>query len=1579
MSMRCWLLCGLLGLLAQTTSAPGAEPTPEARGFDVDPYYVHRGYPKLTTPMWVGEEGVEAVVILGIDDMRGHQPWEAYLRPILERLKRIDGRAPVSIMTCAVEPNEPHLQKWLQEGVSIECHTYDHPCPILRDGDLAKAKRTYDRCVDLMFSIPHNAPVAFRTPCCDSLNTNSPRMYAEIFNNTTGNGRFLHIDTSVFHLFTANDPDLPRELVLDADGSERFRKYLPRDRSFVNLIEDYPYPYVIGRVCWEFPCMVPSDWQAQHLHKPNNPITIRDWQAALDCTVIKQGVFCLVFHPHGWIKNEQIVDLIDYAVSKHGRKVKFLTFREALDRLNRNFLKGASLRNPDGSDAGIRLVDRDGDGRLEPIRVPVPEPFPSPPVALPKGVALRDEQGRDTGARLIDLDHDGHLDVVLSNEQRYGVWLFDPDKKTWKEIVYSARKPDDPGIPPIALNGTNNGFFVRDRTLWWQNERTTLLRDHMDRRTFDELLRDVQPGPKSPQQSLRCLQPKPGFVAELVAAEPLVRDPIAFAWGPDGRLWVVEMTDYPLGGQRGSVKVLEDADGDGRYDKAVTFLTDLDFPTSVLPWRNGVLVTCAPDIFYAEDTDGDGQADKREVLFTGFVQGNQQHRVNGLMWGMDGWVYGANGDSGGVIKNPKRQRGPTVNISGRDFRFKPDTGEFEAVTGMTQFGRCTDDWGNWFGGNNANPLWHFVLDDGRLRRNPHIAPPTPRIDVPTSPGQSPVYPISRLLPRFNDFHTANRFTSACSPIIYRDDLFGPHYAGNVFISEPVHNLVSRLVLSPRGVTFLGRRAPDEERSEFLASTDNWFRPTMIRIGPDGALWIADMYRHVIEHPEWIPKEWQERLDLRAGSDMGRIYRVYPLHKKPRPIPRLDRLDTVQLVAALDTPSGWQRDMVQMLLAWRNDPAAIEPLRHLARNCPRAETRAASLWSLEMLDALDRDTLLSRLEDPHPGVRRQAVRLSRPRPELDEAFLHRLLARQDDPDALVRMELAYVLGDWDDPRVGAVLGTLLVRAGDDAHFRAAVLSSVKASNIEGVLIETLRHRPEELESLLRLASALGNRNAAARMLDAVAQAQNGRFAPWQFAALAGFLDQMEQKRSGLMNLAKEDETIYQTALPRLKPLFDAARQIAADAQREEVERLAAVRLLGRGPDRQAEDRELLALLLTPQTPPALQSAAAATLGRLVADDTPRLLLRGWKAYSPSLRAQVLDLLLSRPEWLDPLLSAVEQKQIVPFDIDAARRQRLLDHPQEAIRNRALRVFEGSISSDRRKVIEDYRPVLKASGDPTRGQAVFTRHCSACHKVGNVGHDVGPNLGALNDKSPEYLLTAILDPNRAVEARYINYVALTRDGRTLTGLLANETATSITLIGSEGKPQTLLRTDLEDLQSTGKSVMPEGLEKDIPPGDMADLLAFLSASFPPRQPKTFAGNKPEPVRPGGDGSIRLTARNCFIYGRSLVFEEQFGNLGYWTSEDDLAEWVLQGVKPGRYEVTLEYACHDGSAGDRLLLQIADQRIEFKVQGTGEWENYRKATIGTLNLEAGEHRLFARSAGPIRSALIDLREIRLVPKPR
>jgi hypothetical protein len=456
-----------------------------------DPYYVGRDFPKLTTPQWVGEDGVEAVVVLAIDDMRDTAKYEAYLRPILQRLKQIDGRAPVSIMTCKVDPADPQLQTWLKEGLSIECHTIDHPCPLLQGGDFAKAKSTYDRCIDLMNQIPGNQPVAFRMPCCDSLNTPSPRFWAEIFNKTTENGNYLQIDTSVFNITTSKDKDLPREIVLDADGQERFRKYLPF-KSFVNTIEDYPYPYIIGGTCWEFPCIVPSDWEAQNIQQPNNPKTVEDMKAALDAVVIKQGTFNLVFHPHGWIRNDQIVELIDHAVEKHGKKVKFLTFREALDRIHHNLLGGRSLRSVDGSPNYIQLRDHNQDGRLEVVNNNASQQRHNAPAKpLPMGVEI--EQGRDTGLRFVDVNEDGFDDIIFSNEERYSLHLWKNSEEGWSIKVIEGIRGQEGGIGPVIprivrADGTNNGAWFHSRSMWVQNEDTNRLPDLVERLSFDKML-----------------------------------------------------------------------------------------------------------------------------------------------------------------------------------------------------------------------------------------------------------------------------------------------------------------------------------------------------------------------------------------------------------------------------------------------------------------------------------------------------------------------------------------------------------------------------------------------------------------------------------------------------------------------------------------------------------------------------------------------------------------------------------------------------------------------------------------------------------------------------------------------------------------------------------------------------------------------------------------------------------------------------------------------------------------------------------------------------------------------------------
>lgn len=344
--------------------------------------------------------------------------------------------------------------------------------------------------------------------------------------------------------------------------------------------------------------------------------------------------------------------------------------------------------------------------------------------------------------------------MIQSNDAGYAIHLWAGKvnaslgwSRGWPHLAGKGPAAAHAKVLPFVKDGRDSGARFERDSIAWSNAR----------RTFKEIIAFDMPAPKSPEDALAAMRPRPGFAVELVAAEPLIKSPSAFDWDAQGRLWVVEMPDYPLGmdgkGQPGGVvKVLTDTDGDGRYDKAATFLEGLAYPTGIMPWRNGVLIAAAADILFAADTDGDGRADQRRVLFTGFKQGNEQHRFNGFEWGLDGWIYGANGDSGGEIRatqlSPRhhgllaKPRISTLNsqptsISGRDFRFRPDSGQFEPESGQTQYGRTRDDWGNWFGNFNSAWLWHYTIADSYLRRNPRLAVKTtkktlaklPRLDA----------------------------------------------------------------------------------------------------------------------------------------------------------------------------------------------------------------------------------------------------------------------------------------------------------------------------------------------------------------------------------------------------------------------------------------------------------------------------------------------------------------------------------------------------------------------------------------------------------------------------------------------------------------------------------------------------------------------------------------------------------------------------------------------------------------------------------------------------------------------------------
>ena len=938
--------------------------------------------------------------------------------------------------------------------------------------------------------------------------------------------------------------------------------------------------------------------------------------------------------------------------------------------------------------------------------------------------------------------------------------------------------------------------------------------------------------PTPARDSVALMQTKPGFHVEVVASEPLIVDPVAIDFGLDGKLWVVEMHDYPAGlddnwKPGGRVKFLNDLDSDGHYDKSTLFLDELPFPTDVMAWRDGALICSAPDILYAEDTDGDGRADKVEKLFTGFITDNYQARVNGLSWGLDNWVYGANGLRGGLIKS--KSTGKEVNIRSKDFRLQPDLGLFEIASGYTQQGRIRNDWGDWFGGNNSSSLFQYPLPEHYRNRNPHAILPADRHYVPTGENPERIYPTSELLQRFNRPEHANRITGGCGAGIYRDTMLGPDYSGDAFICAPVHNLVRRLKLNANGPVMTGVRAPDEQRSEFLSSSDNWFRPVQATTGPDGALWVVDMYRFVIEHPRWIPAERLAKLDVRAGSDRGRIYRVFPRGGRLTNHSDLSNLRTADLARKLNSGNGILRDAIHQELVRRRDKSAVAPLQSLARAAQIPQARLQALCALDGIGELKDSQLLAALSDKSAGVRRHAIRLSETRLSASPALAKATLQRTGDPDPTVRCQLALTLGNWRDPRAGAALGEILAKDMDDPWIRAAVLSSASTQPAEIFRIASKADnknsagRGQALGQLIATATS-GPKDSLEKLLSALIQPLKENEI-WSWQALVATQDVFDRKRIKITDLANSSSSAMKAATTRLKEIYLTAAPIATDSANPLDLRASAIRLLGRGFNSYEADLPTLAVILNDASPASLKQIALDGISLRSSDRVPEVLLDSWARHSPALRASIIAKLMTRAPWIAALLDAVESSRISPADIDPVTRLRLSRNSAPAVVERVNKLLPLHNSTDRKAVIHRYANVASLPGDRIRGTAVFTTNCAPCHRLNGQGFEVGPDLSVYRNKGVADLLEAILDPNAIIEPRFVNYMVETGDDRSLTGLIASESAASLTLLQAQGVKETIQRGDIREIRASTLSLMPEGLETAIPPQAMADLIAYL----------------------------------------------------------------------------------------------------------------------------------------------------------
>ncbi|MFN4257807.1 MAG: PVC-type heme-binding CxxCH protein [Gemmataceae bacterium] len=947
-------------------------------------------------------------------------------------------------------------------------------------------------------------------------------------------------------------------------------------------------------------------------------------------------------------------------------------------------------------------------------------------------------------------------------------------------------------------------------------------------------------GPLSPADAVKQFRVAPGLRIELVAAEPNIESPVAMAFDEDGKLWVVEMRDYPNGptpGQppQGRIRVLEDRDGDGYYEQSSIFADGLLFANGLLPWKRGVIVTAAPHILYLRDSTGDGRADGREVLYEGFAEQNPQLRVSHPLLGIDNWIYVTNGLRGGQVIRSGQKDAQPINLSGMDFRFDVIADRAEAISGMGQFGNTFDDWGQRFVCDNRHHLRHVVLENRYLHRNPLLAVPAVVEDTSILPdgklnSGGRIYPLSQNWTTSN-LH-AGQFTAACGVFIYRGNLLPPEQRGTVFTCDPTGNLVHQERFEARGATF--RSYPTFEKSEFLATPDDWCRPVFLSHGPDGALYVVDMYRAVIEHPDFMPVELKNRPDLWLGKDRGRIWRIVPEKHQTKGVrPALSGASIEQLASLLEHADVWWRTTAQRLLLERQDPAAVAPLRRLATTSPQPLARMHAAWLLHSLGALEEVVILELLRHEHPRVREHGVLLAEPRLVKSASLRQQVLELAEDTDARLRFQVALSLGEWNDDRIVPALAAIALAGAEDRWTRYAVASAIP-QRAGALVVELLQPKHQwmarvsegRLALLQELAALVGGGQDTEEIglflknLTTIDGKESDR---WQRTGLIGLTEGMGRRGAQLGTfLDKLPESQHHLAT-QVRQLLNQSVQVASNQERSSAERLEAIRLLAHA---SFDDvRAPLEKLLRGDPLPQIRLEAVRALSSFQTPEIPKLLLANWSTYSPSLRQEVASALLRQPARIAFLLDELEGGRVSPRELDPLSIRRLLNHGQSTVRERAKKILSAAVPAERRQVIESYRASLNRKGDAVKGKEIFRQNCAACHHIAGIGMQAGPDISDTRTKTPEMLLLDILDPNAAIDANYVNYLITTKDGKIFTGIIGSETASSITLLRGDNQKDVILRQDIDEILSSGQSLMPEGLEKNITVEQMADLLAFL----------------------------------------------------------------------------------------------------------------------------------------------------------
>ena len=936
--------------------------------------------------------------------------------------------------------------------------------------------------------------------------------------------------------------------------------------------------------------------------------------------------------------------------------------------------------------------------------------------------------------------------------------------------------------------------------------------------------------PYSPEQSVQTLEVVHGFEVELFASEPLIQDPVDMTVDERGRMYVVEMPGYPLDTSgSGRIKMLHDTDGDGYPDQATLFAHGLTLPNGIMPWKDGVLVTDAPDVLYYEDTDGDGISDVREVILTGFALTNPQYNVNNPLYGIDNWIYLSNygtvswtekfadtfGDEGGEIyyaSAPDAVRLPR-NAHDRNVRFRPDSFELEMRSNSSQFGHTFNEWGHHFLNDNSHPIFHEALAGRYMERNLNVAVAEAAHYSFDHGPQERIFPIT-IDPEHQLLTDRGVFTSACGITWYHGGVFPAPYDRNVtFSAEPVHNVVFAAQVRSSGSVFTASRLT--EGHEFLASTDGWFRPVNFSVGPDGALYVVDYYRQIVEHPEWMDDAVVEAGDLQQGSQMGRIYRVVP-EGAPSPswLNAIESMTTEQYVERLSDPNGWWRTAAQRVLVTAQDTSVVAHLRQQLDQQQSAEGYLHTLWTLHGLGALHTDDILNGLMHAHPHIRENAIILA----EMDSTGWRtlgsHLLQMAKDPDPQVRYQLLLTLGimEMDSEDVRSAQEEILLQGMDDHWVQIAAQLSIPSDRLLSI---AMRHA-DEPALLEKIASMMVRERNVKILFDQLLTENADRqwwFAPLLRGMASASVVPTDNQASQLIDRMwyTEDESIASAILdllPRkaLDPVvIETSKFLAQDEEALVNLRNRAIRVLSKT----KVDPDILLQLFTPDAPLDLQLEVLRGLrssqGVLVAEH----ILGEWERLTPRLRNEALPIFNTAAR-AHLFVEALESGVVSPSELSWGHRVFLMRDTPEPTRSRAralLRTIDESVDLS----------TSDLDGDIESGAVVYATVCASCHARG-----FGPDLSTVRHWSEPMLTAAIIKPSQAISTGYELWEIATVSGDTLQGVVASETASALHLL-NEKTDQTISRSEIISVTPVTRSAMPEDLIGD--PQELADVIAFV----------------------------------------------------------------------------------------------------------------------------------------------------------